>query len=163
MEININNNTNFNRKNFLSQDQLNILKESFDLFDSQNNLEIDLYELKLTLKAFNFKLTKEKFQALITKHNCFNNIIKYNDYLELMTNLMIERNPREEASLAFDSFDEEKKGKIGIRELKKAVKELNTNIEDDDLKSIINEFDGDSDGFITKDDFLKILDEYYFN
>ena len=47
-----------------------------------------------------------------------------------MTELFSERSPKEEACLAFDAFDEEKKGKIGIKQLKKAVEELNTNIEE---------------------------------
>lgn len=169
MEVNLNNHSvliqenEYRRNTFLNDDQLNIVKESFDLFDSDKSGEIDLYELKLTLKAFNFKISKEKFQNLTLKHKCVNNLIKYDDFIELMTELFSERSPKEEASLAFEAFDEEKKGKIGIKQLKKAVEELNTNIEDEDLKAIIKEFDADEDGYITKDDFLKILDEYYFN
>lgn len=176
MEINLYNNiktnntninayskSNYNRNKQLTEDQLNIIKESFDLFDTDKTNKLDFHELKLTLKAFNFKITNEKFLDLVEKYNCYNNLINYNDYIDLMTELFNKRNPKEEAALAFDAFDVENKGKIGLKQLKQAVKELNTNIEDEDLKSIINEFDGDNDGYITKEDFLKILDEYYFN
>ncbi len=169
MEINLNhsgtidNDKDYIRNNFLNEDQLNIVKESFDLFESDKSGEIDLYELKLIFKAFNFKITKEKFQNLTVKYRCVNNAIKYDEFIELMTELFSERSPKEEASLSFDAFDEEKKGKIGIKQLKKAVEDLNTNIDDEDLKAIIKEFDADDDGYITKEDFLKILDEYYFN
>jgi centrin-3 len=169
MEINLNqpglikNNEEYRRSTFLNDDQLNIVKESFDLFDSDKSGIIDLYELKLTLKAFNFKISKEKFQSLTLKYKCTNNTIRYDDFIDLMTELFSERSPKEEASMAFEAFDEEKKGKIGIKQLKKAVEELNTNIEEEDLKAIIKEFDADEDGYITKEDFLKILDEYYFN
>ena len=64
--------------------------------------------------------------------------------------------------MAFDLFDEDKKGKINMKNLKKAVKEINENLSDSELKAIMDEFDTDGDGYITKEDFLKIMDEYYY-
>ena len=58
---------------------------------------------------------------------------------------------------------EEKKGKINLKNLKKAVKEVNENLSDNELKAIIEEFDKDGDGYITKEDFLKIMNDYYFD
>ena len=37
------------------------------------------------------------------------------------------------------------------------------NLSDSELKAIMDEFDTDGDGYITKDDFMKIMDEYYFD
>ena len=159
------NKTNSNKgkfTNYLTQDQLNVLKESFDLFDVNRCNSIDLFELKLTLKAFNFKLSKEKFSQLIQKY-AKDNFIIYENFIKLMTQLFNERDPREEASIAFDCFDVNKKGKLGLTELKLAIRELDTKISETDLQHIIDEFDKDGDGYIKKDDFLAILDEYYFN
>ena len=50
-----------------------------------------------------------------------------------------------------------------MKNLKKAVKEINENLSDSELKAIMDEFDTDGDGYITKDDFMKIMDEYYFD
>jgi centrin-3 len=80
-----------------------------------------------------------------------------------MTDKFSERNPRDEAVMAFDLFDEDKKGKINLKNLKKAVREINETLNDNELKAIFEEFDTDQDGFITKEDFLKIMDEYYFD
>jgi len=44
----------------LTEDQINLLKEAFDLFDMEKTGQIDFHELKLTLKAFGFKVSKEE-------------------------------------------------------------------------------------------------------
>ena len=158
-------NNNINKKNFiLSDEQINLLKEAFDLFDMERTGKIDFHELKLTLKAFGFKITKEEMFIIKEKLDPQNtNKISFDNFIDLMTQKFSERNPREEAIMAFDLFDEDKKGKINIKNLKKAVKEINENLTDLELKAIIDEFDNDKDGFITKNDFLKIMDEYYFD
>ena len=40
------------------------------------------------------------------------------------------------------------------------MKEVNENLSDNEHKAIIEEFDKDGDGYITKDDFLKIMNGY---
>jgi centrin-3 len=153
-----------NKKFILSDEQINLLKEAFDLFDMEKTGKIDFHELKLTLKAFGFKISKEEMFIIKEKLDPQNtNKISFDNFIDLMTQKFSERNPREEAIMAFDLFDEDKKGKINIKNLKKAVKEINENLTDLELKAIIDEFDNDKDGFITKNDFLKIMDEYYFD
>lgn len=153
-----------NKKFILSDEQINLLKEAFDLFDMEKTGKIDFHELKLTLKAFGFKISKEEMFIIKEKLDPQNtNKISFDNFIDLMTQKFSERNPREEAIMAFDLFDEDKKGKINIKNLKKAVKEINENLTDLELKEIIDEFDNDKDGFITKNEFLKIMDEYYFD
>ena len=158
------NSINNNQKFTLTEDQINLLKEAFDLFDMEKSGQIDFHELKLTLKAFGFKVTKE--EMLNIKYRLdpeLTNKISFENFINFMTEKFSERNPKEEATLAFDLFDEEKKGKINMKNLKKAVKEINENLSDSELKAIIEEFDKDGDGCITKEDFLKIMDDYYFD
>ena len=153
-----------NKKFVLSDEQINLLKEAFDLFDMEKTGKIDYHELKLTLKAFGFKISKEEMFIIKEKLDPQNtNKISFDNFIDLMTQKFSERNPREEAIMAFDLFDEEKKGKINIKNLKKAVKEINENLSDTELKAIIEEFDKDGDGYITKEDFLKIMNDYYFD
>ena len=153
------------RKKFaLNEDQSNLIKEAFDLFDLEKTGSIDYHELKLTLKAFGFKLNKSELLDLISKYDKESkNRINYDDFIELITDIVSERDPKEEIFLAFDLFDTEKRGKINIKNLKKAVKEIGENLSDTELKAIIDEFDEDQDGEISKSDFLKIMEEYYFD
>ncbi len=154
-----------NKKFVLTDDQINLLREAFDLFDMDKTGKIDYHEIKLTLKAFGFNIQKEELLNLLEKYDMERNENKLNfdDFMQLMSEKFSERDPRDEAIMAFDLFDEEKKGKINFKNLKKAVKEINENLDENELKAIIEEFDMDKDGYITKADFLKILDEYYFD
>lgn len=148
----------------LNEEQKNLLKEAFDLFDMEKTNKIDFHELKLTFKAFGFKLSEEEKEELMGRLEQGENYkVDYNTFMDEMRKKFAERNPREEASLAFDLFDEDKKGKINLKNLKKAVNEINETLSDQDLKAILDEFDLDGDGYIGKDEFLKVMDEYYFN
>ena len=147
-------------------DQMNLLREAFDLFDMEKTGKIDIHELKLTLKAFGFKAKKSEIENILGNYYDKNSGIEkvdFDEFVEIMTEKFSQRDPREEASMAFDLFDEEKKGKINLKNLKKAVKEINENLNENELKAIIEEFDTDRDGFITKEDFMKIMEEYYFD
>jgi centrin-3 len=162
--------SNLKAKKFtLNDDQMNLLREAFDLFDIEKTGGIDYHELKLTLKAFGFKMKKSEIVTLMKSNfNSESNYssnpkITFDEFIEIMTEKFSERNPREEAIMAFDLFDEDKKGKINLKNLKKAVKEINENLTENELKAIIQEFDTDNDGYITKEDFMKIMDEYYFD
>lgn len=159
-------NVRLKKKFILNDDQINLLKEAFELFDMEKTGTIDYHELKLTMKAFGFTIKKAELLELLKRFDLTDNPsnkINFDQFIELMTDKFSERDPREEAKMAFDLFDEEKKGKINIKNLKKAVKEINENLTENELKAIIEEFDTDNDGYITKEDFLKILDEYYFD
>ena len=48
-------NKNNSKQKMLTQDQFNLIKESFDLFDMSKCGNIEIFELKLILKAFNFR------------------------------------------------------------------------------------------------------------
>ena len=58
--------------------------------------------------------------------------------------------------MAFDLFDDEKKGKINMKNFKKAVKEIRENISDNELKTIFEELDNNDNGYITIIEFFKI-------
>ena len=61
------NNINNNQRFMLTDDQINLLKEAFDLFDMEKTGQIDFHELKLTLKAFGFKVSKEEMYIIKKK------------------------------------------------------------------------------------------------
>ena len=151
------------KKFSLNEEQVTLLKEAFDLFDMEKTGLIDFHELKLTFKAFGFKVSKAEILSIKEKYDPDDtNKISFDSFIEIMTVKFSERDPKEEANMAFDLIDEEKTGKISMKDLKKAVKEINENLSDVELKAIIEEFDTNNDGQISKKDFMRIMDEYYF-
>lgn len=64
----------------------------------------------------------------------------------LATDWMLDRDPQEEVFKAFRLFDDDETGKIGLRNLRRVARELGENMTDDELRSMIDEFDKDGDG-----------------
>ena len=67
-------------------------------------------------------------------------------YLILVTDWMLQRDPKEELLKAFRLFDDDQTGKISIRNLRRVARELGENMSEDELRAMIDEFDTDNDG-----------------
>ena len=74
-----------------------------------------------------------------------------------MTTKISERDPIEEISKAFKLFDEDGTGKISLRNLRRVAREMQENLNDDELQAMIDEFDKDGDGEINEAEFLAIM------
>merc|ERR1712057_154263 len=79
------------------------------------------------------------------------------EFLEMMTAKMSQKDSREEILKAFRLFDDDETGKISFRNLKRVAKELGENMTDEELQEIIDEADRDGDGEINEDEFLRIM------
>mgnify|MGYP001395403662 CR=1 FL=1 len=55
-------------------------------------------------------------------------VIDFPEFLDMMTQKMAERDPREEMLKAFRLFDDDETGKISFKNLKRVAKELGENI-----------------------------------
>ena len=74
-----------------------------------------------------------------------------------MTTKISERDPIEEISRAFKLFDEDNTGKISLRNLRRVAREMQENLNDDELQAMIDEFDKDGDGEISEAEVLAIM------
>ena len=74
-----------------------------------------------------------------------------------MTQKIQTRNPEEELRKAFELFDEDGTGRITLRNMRRISRELRENLSDDELQSMIDEFDMDQDGEISLEEFSAIM------
>ena len=83
--------------------------------------------------------------------------IDFNEFLEMMTAKMSERDPMEEIVKAFRLFDDDETGKISFKNLKRVAKELGENMTDEELQEMNDEADRDGDGEVSEEEFIRIM------
>ena len=102
--------------------------------------------------------TKEELRKILAEvDKSGEGIIRYDDFLDIMTQKMLERDPVEEMKKAFVLICEEGHDKITLKSLQKVAKELGENMSIEELQEMIEEADRDGDGEIGEEDFLKIM------
>ncbi|OJK04176.1 hypothetical protein ASPACDRAFT_112564 [Aspergillus aculeatus ATCC 16872] len=70
---------------------------------------------------------------------------------------ILERDPRDEIMRAFELFDEGGKGYIDLEDLRRVARELGeTGLEEEELRAMIEEFDLEGVGGVTKEAFVSI-------
>ena len=132
---------------------------------------IELSELKVALRALGFEPQKEEINRLITDLNNSHAgrdrdrekdkegqvTIDFNDFLDIMTTKMSERDSEQELAKAFILFSQNK-DHIEFEDLKKIAKELGENMSEDELKEMMFEANKmDRDGIVSREDFMNIL------
>lgn len=141
----------------LSDEQRRDIKEAFDLFDVENTGKIDAKELKVAIRALGFEPKKEEIKKMIAEIDRGDGKVSFDDFLELMTVKMAEKDIKEEIMKAFKLFDDDETGKISFKNLKRVAKELGENLTDEELHEMIDEADRDGDGEINQEEFLRIM------
>jgi len=145
-------------KNKLTDEQKQEIKEAFDLFDTDGLGKIDAKELKVAMRALGFESSKEEIRKIILDMDREGNgTIEYQDFLDLMTIKMQERDPIEEMRKAFRLFIDDDSNKISLRHLRRVAKDLGENMTDEELQEMIDEADRDGDGEISEEDFIRIM------
>uniref|UniRef100_A0A1I8G549 Centrin 3 n=3 Tax=Macrostomum lignano TaxID=282301 RepID=A0A1I8G549_9PLAT len=143
----------------LSSEQKAEIKDAFELFDSDNDNAITYHEFKVALRALGFDLKKSEVAKLVQDYNVKDDSGKLSqaDFTEIVTDMLLDRDPTDEIVRAFKLFDDDDSGKITFRNLKKVAKELGENMSDQELRAMIEEFDKDGDSAISLEEFMAIM------
>ncbi|KAH9983760.1 hypothetical protein BJV77DRAFT_1072620 [Russula vinacea] len=113
-------------------------------------------EIKEALSWFDLKKA-EVLKTLRDHDKTGHGLLEYDDFVKIMTERILARDPMEEIRRAFQLFDDDNTGKISIRNLRRVAKEIGDRLEDDELQAMIDEFDLDQDGEINEQEFFAIM------
>ena len=91
-----------------------------------------------------------------------NGTIDFQEFLEMMTNKMSEKDSREEILKAFRLFDDDNTGTITLRNLRRVARELGETMTDEELQEMVDRADSNGDGAVTLDDFFNIMTKKTF-
>ena len=110
------------------------------------------------MRALGFEPKREEIKKMIADVDTNGSgVIDYNEFLDMMTQKMAERDPREEMLKAFRLFDDDETGTISLKNLRRVAKELGENMTDDELQEVIDFCDKDGRGEILLEDFCSVL------
>ncbi|CAH8466903.1 unnamed protein product [Schistosoma intercalatum] len=148
MDSGITDNIRRRKRRELTAGQKQEIVEAFDLFDTDKDQQISYYEFKVALRALGFELKKQEVLKTLEDYNIKEDSgkLRFEDFNEIVTDMILDRDPVTEMVRAFKLFDEDDSGKITYRNLKKISKELGENLSDQELRAMIEEFDQDGDG-----------------
>lgn len=76
---------------------------------------------------------------------------------QVLTSKLIERSPQDDIKRAFHLFDLQQSGHITVKELSLIARQLQVDIEPQELQDMIAEFDRDGDGAINEEEFKAIV------
>ncbi len=142
----------------LSADEVEEIKEAFDIFDVDQSGAISVSELLNAMRSLGFDTKNPAiFKMISDMDEDGSGEIEFDEFLDMMTAKMQERDPKEEMMKAFRLFDDDETGKISFRNLKRVAKELGENMTDEEIQEMIDEADRDGDGEINMEEFMRIM------
>mmetsp|Transcript_113972 Transcript_113972/g.300908 ORF Transcript_113972/g.300908 Transcript_113972/m.300908 type:complete len:182 (-) Transcript_113972:76-621(-) len=144
----------------VTKEQRQEIKEAFDIFDSERTGRMDYHELKVAVRAMGFEIKKAEALDLMARYDREESgYIGYDAFEEIMAARYAAQDPMDEIKKAFELFDEDKRGKISFKNLKRITRDLGEKLTDDELRGMIDEFDADQDGEINEDEFIAIMQQ----
>ena len=144
-------------KQGLTEEEIEELREAFNLFDTEGTGTIDPKELKAAMQSLGFESKNPTIYKMIAdlEGGKYEGGIDFNTFLESISSKLGNRESKEGIQRIFDLFDEEKKGKIAAKDLKRVAKELGENVSNEEIQEMLQR--AASNGVdITADDFYYI-------
>jgi centrin-3 len=146
---------------------------------------LDFHELKVALRALGFDLPKSEISAILRQYGvpadnlltstanassrshakqaaipAFSGatklIISHAEFSKVAATHIAARDPADEINKAFDLFDTNAKGGLDIDDLRRVARELNEGLTEEEMQAMIEEFDLDGDGLVSREEFLNI-------
>ena len=147
----------------MSRDEIEEIKEAFDLFDTDGSGTIDPQELKAAMQSLGFEAKNATIYQMIGDIDASGDgQIDFEEFLDMMTAKMSDKDSREDIQKVFALFDDDTTGKITLRNLQRVARELGETMSDTELLEMIDRADMDDDGEISLDEFYAIMTKKTF-
>ena len=144
------------KKPKFSEEQIEEIREAFNLFDTDGSGAIDYKELKAAMRALGFDTKKEEMQRIIDEIDADGSgEIEFPEFMQMMTGKMGAVDSKEEIMKLFKKFDAQSKGYINFGDVKSIAKQLGENMSEDDLNNMIVQ--AGTDGRVSAEQFYKVL------
>jgi Ca2+-binding EF-hand superfamily protein len=147
----------------LTEDEIDEIREAFNLFDNEGTGMIDPKELKAAMQSLGFESKNPTIYGMFAdlEREC-HGPIDFDRFLDGITSKLGDRESKEGIQKIFNLFDTERKGSISLKDLKRVSKELGESMSDEELREMLERADSNGDGEISFDDFYSIMTKKVF-
>eukprot|EP00927_Polykrikos_kofoidii_P056771 TRINITY_DN50851_c0_g1_i1.p1 TRINITY_DN50851_c0_g1~~TRINITY_DN50851_c0_g1_i1.p1 ORF type:complete len:169 (+),score=44.86 TRINITY_DN50851_c0_g1_i1:88-594(+) len=146
----------------LTEDEIDEIREAFNLFDTDGSGTIDPRELKAAMQSLGFETKNPTIFQMIADLDEGGTSIKFEDFLDAIVQKLGDKETRDGINKIFALFDDDKSGSITLKNLKRVSKELGETMSEEELKEMIERADSNGDGAITAEDFYNIMTKKTF-
>lgn len=143
----------------LTEMEIALYKEAFQIFDKHSEGYISTKELGTIFNSLGINISEEDLIEIITiyDNDQNNNMIDFITFLDIIAKKKDDIYKEEDLINAFRIFDKEGNGKISIKELRYVMMSSGVDFNENYIKDIINESNVDNDEFIDYHKFIKLL------
>jgi len=142
----------------LSSDQIEEFKEAFKLFDMDADGGISAKDLTTTMRMLGQNPTEAEIEELIMAVDMDGSrSVDQPEFFRLMAMPLVQKDTEEEFIQAFEMFDKNKTGKLGVEELQVILLNLGEKLTDEEVEEILREADTDGDGCINYAEFVDMM------
>ncbi len=151
------------RRPGLTDDEVEELRQAFNLFDCDGSGTIDPKELRAAMQSLGFETKNQTIYQMIQDiDKDQNGEIDFDEFLDLMTSRLAGIDTKEDIQKIFELFDDDKTGYISLQNLKRVARELGENMDEAQLLEMIERADEDRDGQISSEEFYTIMTQKEF-
>lgn len=142
----------------LTEEEILEIKDAFDLFDVEKTGKIETRDLKQAMENQGFQYKSPTIFKMVCELDVEGrNRVDFDEFLDMMTENVVEESSKEEVRKVFNLFDVDQTGFIELKNLKKIAKELGENLKEEDIIELISKSDADGDGKVSFQEFYDIM------
>ena len=150
----------------LSQDEVDEIKQAFDLFDTNQTGKIDPKELKAAMQSLGFDSKNPTIYQLIadldTPDNAKNGGIEFDGFVEAINNKLGDKETKDGIQRIFSLFiDDPNQNTITLTSLRRIARELGEQMSNEELKDMLERASGNGQE-LTFDEFYEIMTKKSF-
>jgi len=147
----------------LGEDEVEEIKEAFDLFDNDGSGAISVNELTSAMQSLGFDVKHAVVYNMVSDLDADGSgEIEFGEFLDVMTAKLSDKNTKEEIDRVFKLFDKDRNGTLEADDLSRVCKELGEDMTEEDIREVITRMDVDGDGAVGLDDFYAVITKKTF-
>ncbi|XP_063408900.1 calmodulin-A-like [Mytilus trossulus] len=142
----------------LTVEQIKECKAAFRLFDKDGDGTITTHEIGVVMRSLGKHPTDEELKKIVDEIDIDGDgTATFEEFLVIMTKQLCSKETATDIREAFRVFDKEGKGYLTVSEFQHIMGNLGEKMTWEETEEMVELVDGDGDGKISCDDFLRIV------